>query len=513
MNFLKDRFLFITAAFSIFAITPLLRGEFFATHDMAAPVYRLLELDTCLKDGVLFPRWAPDLYGGRGGPLFNYYSPFAYYVAELFHLAGLGYINSIKACFLFSFVLSGVLMFILAKDRVGEYPALLAAVLYMYAPYHLFDVYVRGDITESFTFVLMPLVLYSFDRGRVVLGSLSYASLILAHNAIALLFTGFLFFYIVIFRKELLLSSAILIGLHGSLLSAFYWIPALFEKDLVYIQHALMFTPSENFTGVLDIPNKIGILPFLLAFGAVLISKERRTRILFVILIGLIFLMTRYSGFIWSSPFTSLFAYVQFPWRLLAIVTLIVSLLGGITASRIKSGRIILLLSFLVALSSVGHIGYFEYVPISESDITKEELKIKNTGLIYADHFFPKGAKMQDSIVKNDVEALEGGNIETIEKSCNSLSFEYIGGGELAKINYYYFPGWAAYIDGKKTALQTDEHGLTALEIPEGPHTANLKFEDTPVRRYSEILSLFAFMALALQTARGYRAASKSPVD
>ena len=92
----KSRYLLLTALFSIFAITPLFKPEFFASHDMLAPVYRLLELDTCIKDGVPFVRWFPDLYGGRGGPFFNYYSPFSYYVAEVFHLAGLSYIMCIR---------------------------------------------------------------------------------------------------------------------------------------------------------------------------------------------------------------------------------------------------------------------------------------------------------------------------------------------------------------------------------------------------------------------------------
>lgn len=53
---------------------------------------------------------------------------------------------------------------------------------------------------------------------------------------------------------------------------------------------------------------------------------------------------------------------------------------------------------------------------------------------------------------------------------------------------------------------------LIVLNIPEGRHKILLKFEDTPVRRASEILSLFAFitmgLAVVLQTVRAYRAAS-----
>lgn len=506
MNFLKkNNFLFATVLFSIFAITPMLRGEFFATHDMHAPVYRLLELDTCLRDGVLFPRWFPDLYGGRGAPFFNYYSPFAYYVAWVFHFVGLGYINSIKATFLLSFVLSGVFMYLLARDKTGEYPAVLAAVLYMYAPYHLYDVYVRGDLAESFSFVFLPLVLYSLERGRVLMGTFSYAFLILTHNVSALLFTGFLAVYIAIFRKELTLKNVSLMMIFGLTLSAFYWIPALFEKGMVNIENVLIFSPRENFLGFYGIISKLGIILLFLPLFAMVISKERRTRVLGIIFFSSIFLVTKYSSFLWSLP---LVEYVQFPWRLFGIATLIASLLGAIAASKIKSGSIIMVLSFLVVISSAGLIGYSQYIPVSDDDITRDKLKNLNAGLTYAHEYLPKGARILEAAESNIVEKQADSETEIKEKSCNSLAFEYEGAGELAKINYYYFPGWTAYVDGKKTVLQKDEYGLINLKVPEGHHKIQLKFEDTPIRRWANFLSLFSFIALILLMARAHQRAS-----
>jgi uncharacterized membrane protein len=511
MNFLKkNNFLFITCLFSIFAIIPLLRPEFFATHDMLAPVYRVLELDTCIKDGVLFPRWFPDLYGGRGSPFFNYYSPFSYYVAWLFHFLGFGYIGSVKATFALSFVLSGVFMYLLARDKAGEYPAVLAAVLYMYALYHLYDVYVRGDLAESFAFAFFPLVLYSLERGRILTGAFSYAFLILTHNVSALLFTGFLAVYIPIFRKELALKKVAMVILFGLTLSAFYWIPALFEKGMVNIENVLMFSPSGNYLGFYEIISKMGIIHLFLPLLAMAISKELRTWALGIIFFLIIFLVTRYASFFWSLP---LVVYVQFPWRLFGIATLIASLLGATAVSKINSGRIILALSLLIVISSMGFIGYSQYIPVTENYITRDSLKSYNSGLTFGHEYLPKDARILEVSTNNVVETKEDSVIEIKEKSCNLLAFDYVGAGEIAKINYYFFPGWTAHIDEGKTDLQTGKSGLMALGVPEGSHKIKLKFEDTPVRRFSEILSLFAFIAVILQTAREYREASKYPVD
>lgn len=52
-------------------------------------------------------------------------------------------------------------MYFLAKELSdNKYGGLMAAVLYMFAPYRALDIYVRGDVTESFALALAPLLFY-----------------------------------------------------------------------------------------------------------------------------------------------------------------------------------------------------------------------------------------------------------------------------------------------------------------------------------------------------------------
>ena len=185
------------------------------------------------------------------------------------------------------------------------------------------------------------------------------------------------------------LKNALTAIFFGLALSAFYWIPALFEKDLVKIENVKMFAPQKSFLGFYAIIQKIGIIPLLLAFGAFAVSKDRRTRFMGVIFFTLVFFMTKYSSPFWGL---SLAGYVQFPMRLMAIVALIVSLLGAVAASKIKPGRIILALSLLVVLSSYGSIGYSENILIPDNDITPKKLRNLNTGLTFGNEFLPKDA-------------------------------------------------------------------------------------------------------------------------
>jgi hypothetical protein len=47
--------------------------------------------------GVFVPRWAPDLGGGTGQPLFLFHPPMIYYLGELWHLVGFDFVTAMNA--------------------------------------------------------------------------------------------------------------------------------------------------------------------------------------------------------------------------------------------------------------------------------------------------------------------------------------------------------------------------------------------------------------------------------
>ena len=58
---------------------PLLQNAWLCMDDGALHVYRTVALDRALSDGLLYPRWFPDLAYGYGFPFFNYREPLGYY--------------------------------------------------------------------------------------------------------------------------------------------------------------------------------------------------------------------------------------------------------------------------------------------------------------------------------------------------------------------------------------------------------------------------------------------------
>jgi hypothetical protein len=153
-----------------------------------------------LRAGAFPVRWMPDAAYGLGYPFFNYYAALPYYVAAGLRLLGWGPIRALQATQALGFMLAGVTMALLAR-RVLRHPAavVLAAVAYTCAPFHLVNVYVRGDsLSEFYAFVFYPLILWALlclkerpSRAGVAWLALSYGGLILTHNLSALMFSPF----------------------------------------------------------------------------------------------------------------------------------------------------------------------------------------------------------------------------------------------------------------------------------------------------------------------------------
>ncbi|MEA3377493.1 MAG: hypothetical protein U9R72_14995 [Chloroflexota bacterium] len=166
---------------------------------------RTHQLAVNLRAGVFPARWMPDAAYGYGYPFFSYYAALPYYLAAGFTVVGLNILSAIKLTQTLFFAAAAVAMYHWAagilRSRAGAW---LAAVAYVSAPFHLVNVYVRGDsLSEFAAFAFYPLIFLGFDRladeptlKRTVPPALAYAGLITTHNASALIFSPFILIYV-----------------------------------------------------------------------------------------------------------------------------------------------------------------------------------------------------------------------------------------------------------------------------------------------------------------------------
>jgi hypothetical protein len=222
-------------------------------------LFRTHQLAANLRAGVFPVRWMPHAAYGFGYPFFSYYAALPYYIAAAFTLIGLSSLAAIKLTQTLFFAAAALAMYRWAAGVLRSRPgAWLAAVAYTAAPFHIVNVYVRGDsLSEFAAFAFYPLILWGLDQlaaapssRRLLLPVLAYAGLILTHNVSALIFSPFILLYValqvlgftirsphhswgsILFRSSWLVASLLL----ALLLSAWFWLPALAETGYVQLE-------------------------------------------------------------------------------------------------------------------------------------------------------------------------------------------------------------------------------------------------------------------------------------
>ena len=187
-----------------------------------------------LGKGTLYPRWLPLSHDGLGSPVFYYYPPLAFYLGSGFELAGFSTFSALIAAFAAASWLSGISVYFWLRPQSRA--ALPAALLFMVAPYQLFNFYQRGAIAEFLATGFVPLVLIGIrrmleeKRGGAALAALAYAALVMSHLPLALLASLFLFSPYVLVKawkspmSLLRIGAAFALGLAAS---AIYLVPAV----------------------------------------------------------------------------------------------------------------------------------------------------------------------------------------------------------------------------------------------------------------------------------------------
>jgi hypothetical protein len=415
--------LFIVVVFAVLAGRHLLTSGYFNMHD-DLQMMRQLEMEKCFKDLQIPCRWVPDMGYGFGFPLFNYYPPLPYLIGEVFRLVGFSFVDTVKIVFLLSFVVSGVTMYLLAKEFFGpimlnlpagkaglrgvsvSLGAVVSSIFYIWAPYHAVDVFVRGAMNEAWALSWFPLILWAGYRlvsdeknakKWTVALALSFVALLLSHNLMAMIFApifaGWLLIWIIKSRKlifnikYLVLSGFLTLGL-----SAFFTLPAIFEQKYVqvntlvtgyyeYVAHfasigQLLFSRfwgyGPSIWGTNDgMSFQVGHVHWILSLVIIIIIfikliKQRKSLPLSLIAISYSLVFAWLAVFMAHPRSTPLWQvipllrFVQFPWRFLSLAILGFSFAAGAIAVLLPKKLAVTLSLTLILILTVLNWNYFK---------------------------------------------------------------------------------------------------------------------------------------------------------
>jgi hypothetical protein len=351
-----------------------------------------------LRAGVFPARWMPDAAYGYGYPFFNYYAALPYYLTGGLTVLGLNVLAAIKLVQTAGFVAAALAMYAwMVTLTQRRWAAWLAAVAYTVAPFHLVNIYVRGDSLSEFTaFAFYPLILWALDsrgtgtdrdRPHWAVAAVAYAGLLLTHNLSAAIFSPFALLYLLLtsLRREgrvrwrSLGGGLLALGL-GFLLSAWFWLPAVSELNSVQlgpstegyfhysrhfrsadlVQRGLLFDYRVTEDG--STPFAMGLTQAIFAAlgGGVLfirgLRRELTARWWFVVL-GLsisTLMITPLSRPLWDH--LPVLPVVQFPWRFLSVQALFTAAAAAVLVDvrRPPAGRPALFAHALPILIAIG---------------------------------------------------------------------------------------------------------------------------------------------------------------
>ncbi|MCL4863376.1 MAG: hypothetical protein KJZ93_28490, partial [Caldilineaceae bacterium] len=223
------------------ALTP---GGLPNTADGPVHLIRAAEMVHAWQDGLWLPRWAANLGIGYGLPLFVYAPPLPYLLTAFFHTLGLPLELAYKAMLLTGVSLTAFGGYALSRAQLGRWPGAVGAAAFLYAPILLRELFIQGNAAQFLAWSFIPWaalgVLQLFDGGRprsMLLIALALVGALLSHNVVALLLAGMVgalsLFLALWTRRWPALGLAAGGGLLGLMLSAWFWLPALFESHYV----------------------------------------------------------------------------------------------------------------------------------------------------------------------------------------------------------------------------------------------------------------------------------------
>jgi hypothetical protein len=488
------------------------------------------------REGIWQPSLAHLTNTGFGDVGVRFYPPFSYYVLVAFRfLTGDWFIAS-GATFVFWFFASGTGVYLWAKEWFSRRASVFAAIIYLFIPYHVNELYNSFLYAEFAASAILPFCFLFVTRicrrdvKTDLLGlAISYALLVLTNLPLALIGSVSLFIYAllsikreVFFERTTKLGAAVLIGLAAS---SFYWLRMVLEIGFVkhnsteystvdrydfhnhfafsyyFIQTAdAAVLKSLWFLDTLLIVSLGVILPSVIVYY--IYRKQTDTPKLPGVtgVLGVALFLTTFASLpVWES--VSLLQKVQFPWRWLAIVSLCGVIFNAAVFERLAAvyrteKRWLAVLVFGLMFPAFCLTGIKIMRPVDQyprADFNPMVERLRKSGSYEC--WMPVWVKNDE--LKNFELAFRERPRETISDRQTEKTIHFPAGKPVdAEIKAVYYPHWQATVNGAKTEVGKAANGIIQIKIPAEDATVKLEFVEPAYVRLSRLVSLFSWLAV-----------------
>ena len=380
--------------------------------------------------------------------------------------------------------------------------SILAASLYIMAPYRLTDMYMRIAVAELTSFVFIPIIfngLYTIinQKKKSLILAYGVTGLILSHTLTTFYTAIFCALYLLVNIKEIKKNELIELVkniLLSLLITAFYWVPLLesrlvtnyevFNQSHMVREDALtmlkvkpielVILKDNRLAYFLGIPVIAGIILTILMIKNKKIDDKKNY---FLFLIFGIICVTLTMDFIPFEKFPGFMKMMQFSFRLLEFstffITVIVSLNYGLSFKKFTYFPLIVIICVMADLL----IPITRNINFKEENYSEQELiqgipVTEKTGRVHAGcasfEYLPSKAFNNRSYIESreNIAIVLDGDIEIsdFEKNGLACTFKAKGNGTI-ELPYIYYIGYSAKIDNENIDVTESENGFCQIKV------------------------------------------------
>ena len=485
-----------------------------------------------LQNGSLYPCWSSASNFGFGDVGIRFYPPFSYYVLIIFRFLTGNWYDASTFTFCFWFFLSGVGVYLWAREWFGEKASLAAGLLYIFAPYHANEIYNAFTYAEfaaasllPFCFLFATRICRNGKNSDVIGFSIFYALLVLTHLPLAVIGSlGLVVYSLASLQKKYWFSTLIKLGSAGIIglaASAFYWVRM--ASELGFVKHAteeftsnaydfhfnflaafLYVSPTEyNERSLWFADLMLLMTAALFVPGAVIFYSKTTGKIkpkLFnvaCLLIFAVFISTPSSLFVWER--FGILQKVQFPWRWLAVISMSGMMFAAagfdylLDVFRTKMRPLALIavgLAFAGVVFTATQV-IKQAVYASRPDFTEKINKLADTEsyecwwVIWSKK---EAFSNKEKVSVND-RKVEINDWQPLEKTFSISA----GEAQNARIAVFYYPHWQASINDSQIQIEKDDDGTILIPLPKEKTTVKLFFVEPNYTKTANVLSILVW--------------------
>ena len=522
---------------SIISMLPLLCNPHRLGHDTnfhtsnATVIESYISLDNPFPH-LISPRIANNL--GYGINLFYPSLPhtvlaYTYHIFKLFNPSILSSLAFLYV--LLTFFSSFFIYWISFKLYHSKTLSFLSATAFIFFPYRIGDIIVRGALNEVFVFLFIPMVLLSLIylleknyRYFFPLFIVGYVGLFFSHLVIAMFFTIlllplFIVYFKKFFTKERFLNLLLAVGIVTLIVLPFFVTViqhnlfgnyVVYAKDemssLTYMDYYGMnlsqyFNPDIDYSW--DVPlflNIFTVISFVLSFIFYLLKPQRNRFFFFLFLTTFLCFILSLKSFPWKMM-PSVFYMIQFPWRMQTILAIVMSLLIPLWILYIKTPELKKYTTYIVIgcifISSISFLNNLYKNYYTTTDVVED-----NLAMGHSSEYLPVNTKENINYYygrNQEIILLDGeANIEILNNDIPNLKFTVSSSNsevtiELPRI--YYLGYCLTNENGKEAKLYENNRGfLTTTLAEDGTYT--LTYSGTTVYQVTSYLQLFTILGI-----------------